>query len=137
MPGIVVLKDPLSPEEHINLGVAYEARGELDYAIREYRAASRKQDMPALLYLGNAYFQKNDLSEAERFYKEAIEKEPANADATNNLAWLYYTKKEKLGEAESLVIRAMGLNPSRRGIYQDTLDRIRETKGQEDLEPSK
>ena len=34
LPRIIVLEDPLSPEEHLNLGVAYERKGELDGAIR-------------------------------------------------------------------------------------------------------
>ena len=51
-----------------------------------------------------------------------------NADAYNNLAWLYYTKKENLDEAESLAAKAIELNPEKRDVYQDTLDKIRESK---------
>jgi hypothetical protein len=32
----------LSPEEHLNLGVAYENKGELDDALKEYETASKK-----------------------------------------------------------------------------------------------
>ena len=126
-PRIVVLDDPLTPEEHLNLGVAYEKKGELDSAIKEYELAAKKLPI-AYLYLGNAYFEKNRLVEAEAYYKRAIKKDAHNADAYNNLAWLYYVKRENLDEAESLALKAMELNPSKSNIYRDTLDKIREIK---------
>jgi tetratricopeptide (TPR) repeat protein len=130
LPRIIVLDDPLSPEEHINLGVAYEKKGELDNALKEYREASGKLPV-AYLYMGNVFLQKNELGEAESYYKKAIEKDPKNADSYNNLAWLYYEKRENLDEAESLAMKAMELNPSKKEIYQDTLDRIRDLKALE------
>ena len=123
----MVLDDPLTPEEHLNLGVAYERKGELDSAIKEYELAAKKLSI-AYLYLGNAYFQKEILSEAEKYYRLAIENEILNADAHNNLAWLYYVKKENLDEAESLVLKAIELNPSKNDIYGDTLKRIKGLK---------
>ncbi len=127
LPRIIVLDDPLSPEEHLNLGVAYENKGELDSAIEEYRVASKKLPV-AYLYLGNVYFQKEELDEAERYYRKAIDKDPGNADACNNLAWLYYTKRANLGEAEELALKALTLNPAKKDLYQDTLEKIRELR---------
>lgn len=127
-PKIVILDDPLSPEEHINLGVAYEKKGEVDNALKEYKLASKKLAL-AYLYIGNIYFQKNDFDEAESAYRKAIKKDSQNADAHNNLAWLYYSKKENLDEAKELVLKAIELNPSKKEIYQDTLDKIRGAKG--------
>ena len=127
LPRIVILDDPLSPEEHVNLGVAYEKQGEIDNALREYRLASKKHPL-AYLYMGNIYFQKNDFDEAESAYRKAIKKDSQNADAHNNLAWLYYTKKENLDEAEELALKAIELNPSKKEIYQDTLVKIRGVK---------
>lgn len=127
LPRIVVLDDPLSPEEHLNLGVAYERNGELDAAIGEYEKASKK--LPAAyLYLGNVFFHKDDYEKAEAYYRKAIEKDPENADAYNNLAWVYYVKRENLQEAEFLVKKALELNPCKRDIYQDTLDKIIQLK---------
>ncbi|MCL5022646.1 MAG: tetratricopeptide repeat protein [Nitrospirae bacterium] len=127
LPRIIVLDDPLSAEEHVNLGVAYERNGELDSALKEYEAASKKLPV-ALVYIGNIYFQKNEPVEAERYYKKAIKKDPGNADACNNLAWLYYTQRENLDEAEQLALKAIELNPEKEALYQDTLEKIRALK---------
>ena len=127
LPRIIILKDPLTPEEHLNLGVAYEQQGEFEPAIKEYTAAAKKLPR-AYLYLGNVHFQKKELGKAEAYYKKAIKNDPRDADAHNNLAWLYYTKKENLEEAEVLALKAIDLNPSKETIYRDTLEKIREMK---------
>ena len=127
LPRIIVLKDPLTPEEHLDLGLAYERKGEFEGAIREYHLAVKKIPL-ANLHLGNAYFQKGDLGLAEKYYRRAIREEPAPADAYNNLAWLYYTKRENLREAEELALKAIELNPDRNLIYRDTLEKIRALK---------
>ncbi len=127
LPRIFVLEDPLSPEEHLNLGVAYEMNGELVNALEEYKKASEKLPL-AYTYMGNIYFQKGDFNNAEVYYKKAIEEEPNSADAYNNLAWLYYMEKKNLNDAEELVLKALQLNPSKQDIYQDTLEKIRDLK---------
>ena len=127
LPRLIILKDPLTPEEHVNLGVTYEKQGELDNAVREYEVAAKKLPR-AYLYLGNAYFQKKDWKGAEKAYQKAIQKDPHNADAYNNLAWLYYTRKENLDDAERLAKKALDLNPAKRETYLDTLEKIREEK---------
>lgn len=126
-PRFIILDDPLSPEEHINLGVAYEKKGEFEAAIKEYEVAARKNPF-AYLYLGNVYFQMGNYERTEENYIRAIEEDPKNADAYNNLAWLYYVMGERLDEAERLVIKALELNPSGSAIYRDTLERIRQKK---------
>src|SRR4030042_3883 len=114
-PRIIVLDDPLSPEEHLNLGVTYEKNGELDNALKEYQVASKKLPV-AYFYMGNIYFQKNEFDEAESCYKKAINKDSENADAHNNLAWLYFIERKNLDEAERLFLEGLRLNPSEKKI---------------------
>ena len=127
LPRVIIVKDPLTPEEHLNLGVTYEEQGEFDNAIKEYNLAAKRLPR-AHLHMGNAYFQRREWKEAESYYRKAIREEPENADAYNNLAWLYYTKKENLDEAEKLAKKALELNPAKGDIYRDTMEKIRETK---------
>ena len=130
LPRIVAEKDPLTPEEHLNLGVAYEKSGEFDNAIKEYKLAAKKHPL-AYLYLGNAHFQKKEWDRAEHYYKRAIEIDPKNADAHNNLAWLYYSRGENLDDAERLALAAINLNPSKEHVYRDTLDKIRQKRNKD------
>jgi tetratricopeptide (TPR) repeat protein len=141
LPRIVILDDPLSPEEHINLGVAYEHQGLFDEAIDEYNKASKKVPL-AYLYLANAYMQKNDFANAERYYKKAIKENPDSSDAYNNLAWLYYirakdslnieNKRELLKKAEGLSSKAIEINPTNEN-YIDTFNKIRELISENEL----
>ena len=125
LPRIAVLHDPLTPEEHINLGVSYEKKGELDAALEQYEAASKELPV-AYLYMGNVYFQKDEANRAEKAYETAIRK-AGDARAYNNLAWLYYTRGEHLEEAEKLAQKAVELSPDAND-FRDTLEKIIEKR---------
>ena len=127
VPRILIIDDPLSPEEHVNLGLAYEKNGEFDLAEKEYRIASEKFPA-AYVYLGNLAFTRKRSDSAESFYRKAIIADPHNADALNNLAWLYYSRKTNLDEAEQLAVKALEFGKSKRDIYRNTLEKIREIK---------
>ena len=105
--------------------MSYEKKGELDAALEQYEAASKKLPV-AYLYMGNVYFQKNDANRAEKAYKKAIDR-ANDARACNNLAWLYYTRGEHLEEAEKLARKAVELNPEAED-FRDTLEKIIEKR---------
>ncbi len=125
MPKIIILEDPLSAEEHNNLGVAYEKKGMLDLAEKEYKKAIKKRknwDIP-YFNLGNVYFKKKDYKKAQEYYKKAIDINPKNTDAMNNLAYLY-SLEGKYSEALRLIKRAISLNFKTE--YLNTLKEIEE-----------
>ncbi|MDR1166922.1 MAG: tetratricopeptide repeat protein [Deltaproteobacteria bacterium] len=114
LPQIHALSDPLSPEEHLALGVSYEAAGEMDLAKREYQLA---QKIPmAVYYLGNAYFTEGDHKMAERAYRRALRREKI-PEALNNLAFLLVMENRNLKEAYRLAAQAV-----EEGIRQDLRD---------------
>lgn len=130
MPKVVILNDPLSAEEHLQLGLSYEKKGLLEEAIKHYEDAS-KSDARGFLFMGNLYLNQNKYNEAEENYRKAIKKDSNLADAYNNLAWLYYQKGEKLEEAEELVKKAIEIeikNLDKVKIYQNTLREIHEKR---------
>jgi len=130
MPQIAVLHDPLTPEEHLQLGLNYEKKGLIEEAIKHYEDAS-KSDARGFLFLGNLYLNQKKYDTAEDYYKKAIQKNEKLADAYNNLAWLYFIKGEKLVDAEDLVKKAIEIeknNPEKVKIYEDTLEKIKKLK---------
>ena len=130
LPRIIVLEDPLSPEEHLKLGMAYESKKEYDLAAAEYTTASRS--LPAAyLFLGNVLFLQGKYAESEQRYRRAIKELPGDPRPYNNLAWLYYTQGINLDEAENLARRAVALAPAGGDApYRDTLDQILKARSQ-------
>jgi Flp pilus assembly protein TadD len=110
---IIILHDPLSAEEHNDLGVSYEQKGELDAAIREYRAALKKRrDFPtAKVNLGNVCFRKKDYAAAEKLYAEVLKSDSTQTDAGNNLAMLYLETGVHLDKALHLAAHCVLLAP--------------------------
>ena len=128
LPQIAIHDDPLSPEEHLKLGMAYEAK-EPERALDEYRHAARKVPL-AHLYLGNTLFGLQRFTEAEAEYRAAVSLMPANGEALNNLAWLLVTRKKSYPEAEELAARAVKLEPGR-AAFRDTLAAARAARARE------
>jgi len=85
------MNDPLTAEEHNNLGVIYEREGKHELAIREYKKAISDDNSLITPYinLGNVYFKEGEFTEAEKSYKKALELDEASLEASNNLASLY------------------------------------------------
>jgi len=118
--------DPLSAQEHWALGSIYEKRGETDLALREYEAALEQDSdfLPPLIRLAELSYGMGEYVRAERYYRKAIKLAPRNGDLYNNLCWVYLSQGKTLKKAESLIMRAMELNPEHQGYYLDTLGAI-------------
>jgi Flp pilus assembly protein TadD len=89
LPKIIVLEDPLSAEEHVTLGVAYEHKGDLVLAAREYERALAKDkaSYQARVNLGNVRLAEKRYDKARKEYLAALTLRPGDPEATNNLAW--------------------------------------------------
>jgi len=122
LPRIIVLKDPLSVEEHIKLGKIYESQHKDDLAERQYQEAIHKDpnSVPALLLLGDLSFRLKKYSEAEKAYRKAAKLQPGNGDIYNNLCWVFLDRNERIEEARELISRALLLTPEHRSFYLDT-----------------
>lgn len=126
LPQIVIHDDPLTAEEHLKLGMAYEKDKEPERAADEYRHAARKVPL-AHLYLGNTLFGMRRLNDAEDEYRTALRLLPDNAEVQNNLAWLLCTRGRSLEEAEKLAASAVAKEPGN-AAYADTLAAVRKAR---------
>lgn len=123
LPKIIILNDPLSPEEHNNLGRIYESQGNLDGASQQYRDAIAKdrKSTTSLLLLGDVSYHAKHYAEAESAYKKAIHLQPGNGDIYNNLCWIYLDQNSGIEKAEELIKTAIAATPEHRAYYVDTL----------------
>jgi len=127
LPRIVVLEDPLSAGEHLDLGVAYERKGELDLAAREYERALRKDAglVQARIDLGNVRLAQKRFGEARREYLRALDVRPGDLDAENNLAWIAIVSGEGIEGALTRLEAALAAGTSRPPPVLDTLGVLR------------
>jgi len=131
LPHLRVLHDPLTPEEHVTLGLTYEIQGHRDLATREYRTALTQESgyVPALIGLGNVAFAEGELEESETYYQQALQASPEHPGANNNLAMLYLARDGNLREAERLALRALAQRGPLRPYVLDTLAHIYARQG--------
>lgn len=122
LPKIIILNDPLSAEEHNNLGRIYESQGKFDLAAQQYREALAKDGkyVASLLLLGDLSYRTKNYSEAESVYKKAVHLQPGNGDIYNNLCWVYLEQHAGIEKAEDLIRTAMRVTPEHRAYYADT-----------------
>jgi tetratricopeptide (TPR) repeat protein len=74
--------------------------------------------------LGNVLLSQRRLHEAVGAFVRAIELDPQNSDAMNNLAYTYLEMSANLDEAAKLCQEASTLRPTRQAYYLDTLGAI-------------
>ncbi len=120
VPRVVILKDPLTAEEHVDLGYIYERQGKLDLAEEEYKRAVKKNRRlwQAYFNLGNVYAQRWEFERAEEAYRKALELSPQNPDILNNLAYVLYKQGRK---EEGLVYIRKALQIKDKPEYRQTL----------------
>jgi len=84
---IIVISDPLTAEEHNDLGVAYERNGEYELAETHYKKAIDMNPDKALFHfnLGNLLYRTGRKTEALGEFEKARELSPDSPDILNNL----------------------------------------------------
>lgn len=124
LPRIVILDDPLSAQEHNDLGVVYEQKGMYDLAEKEYRLAIDKEKGWAVPWFnrGNLAYRRGDPSEAEKMYRKALTLDRANPDIMNNLAEVLIDRGQR-EEAKRLIDRALAIQA--KPEYLDTARRLK------------
>ena len=117
--------DPLSPEEHARLGAAYESRGLHADALKQYKAAVRRDPGCAecWLALGNGEYSAGRLKEAQAAFRKALKASPGHPGAANNLA-MTLLAGGRLAEAEALARGALVNAGELRPYVLDTLANI-------------
>jgi Tfp pilus assembly protein PilF len=119
--------DPLSAEEHNDLGVAYFGRGDPARAAREFeRALALQPDLVrARVNLGDARLAEGRVEDAILAYEAALATSPDDPGLLNNLAWALLQHPTRWAGAEPLLQRALAQHPEPRGYYLDTLGVLR------------
>jgi Tfp pilus assembly protein PilF len=123
MPKIIVIDDPLTAQQHNDLGVAYEEKGNYPLAEKEYEKAIKKNRDWVIPYLnlGHLYYRQNRLDQAERALREGLRVKGDHPDLLNNLAWVLM-EKGQLKEAQALIDKAIAIEDKEE--YRDTREEI-------------
>ena len=124
-------RDPLTADEHNDLGVAYFELGETRRAASEFeRAVVLRPDWArALVNLGDARLALGEVDGAIGAYRRAVRIAPDDPGAANNLAWALLQDPARWPEAEPIIDGALARRPEPRGYYLDTLGALRLKKG--------
>ncbi len=129
VPKIIVMDDPLTAEQHNDLGVAYEKNGDFDAARKEFEKAIQKNREWVIPYLnlGHLYYIQGNLDQAEAALRQGLRIKGDHPDLLNNLAWVLM-EKGQLKEAKDLIDKAIAIEDKEE--YEDTreeiLDRMKE-----------
>ena len=123
IPQIIVIDDPLTAQQHNDLGVAYEEKGNFDLAGKEYEKAIKKNKDWVIPYLnlGHLYYRQDKLDQAERALREGLRIKGDHPELLNNLAWVLM-EKGQLKDAKALIDKAIAIEDKEE--YQDTRQEI-------------
>ena len=84
-------------ERLVNSGLGFHTQKKLDVAEALYLEATRTDPTFSLAYydLGVVAWERGDLDQSERWYREALRVEPANSSAADNLKWVLAAKAKR------------------------------------------
>lgn len=124
---------PKFVQARVDRGDVFLAQGQDDKALDEFNAALK--DVPKLaavqVRVGMLHERAKRATDAERAYLAAIEADPNQAIAYNNLAYMAAERKAKLDEALVWAKKAVDLAPKAAG-FQDTLGWVHRARGELD-----
>lgn len=122
LPRPVLLPADVSARELTHLGQVYQAQGKSEAAEQTFQQAVQLNPRytPAWVELGNLYYLRAAYAQAEAVYKKVLTLDPRMAEIYNNLCWVYVQEHRNLNEAESLIQRALALDPTSRYLFLDT-----------------
>jgi len=127
IPQIIVIGDPLTAQQHNDLGVAYEEKGDFALAGKEYEKAIKKNRDWVIPYLnlGHLYYRQDKLDQAERALREGLRVKGDHPDLLNNLAWVLM-EKGQYEQATALIDKA--ITKEDKEEYRDTRREIIERR---------
>ncbi len=111
---------PANPEAHFRMGDFHRRRRDHAAAVVSYRAAlAAGADHPVLFNnLALALQEQGQTSEAERWYRKAIEQQPGLAEASANLGDLL-TRERRFADAVRAYEQALALRPTVAALWQN------------------
>ncbi|NUM55970.1 MAG: tetratricopeptide repeat protein [Candidatus Hydrogenedentes bacterium] len=110
--------------------MALERYAEAEEILAKVSEAHPDEKYPHL-YLSTVYDELDRFRDAERHLRRCLELNPEDAEAMNNLAYLYAEKDTRLDEAEKLLKRALEITPNS-GYYLDSLGWVYYRRGDAD-----
>jgi tetratricopeptide (TPR) repeat protein len=122
---------PGGDTDAIRYAVALEEAGHLDEAEAIYLQLLDTDRESGLVWLnlGNVRLERGLTNEAQVAYRRALELEPDQPDALNNLAWLLLESNSDLNQARDLALRAVSLGGPDPYLSLETLGRIHRVMG--------
>lgn len=118
---------PASLAAQLGLAAAYQRQGENEKARELIESVLRENpDVPdAYRWVADLYLEQKIYGEAVRFYEEALQRNPADAAAHNNLAWLLATAEDPVFRDADRALhharRAVELSEGKEAAFLDTL----------------
>ncbi|MEW6161896.1 MAG: tetratricopeptide repeat protein [Nitrospirota bacterium] len=120
--------DPDFSEAHNNLGVTYGKMGRWSDTLNSFKAALKNPvyQKPEIAYtgLGEAYYRLGRIDEAINAYREAIKRAQDFYRPYYGLA-LCYNAKGQYGDAATVIMRAIDLDPIFRGDRKKLIDDLK------------